>query len=157
MAEPATTVRCLLLPLQSAALLVPSNLLAEVISYTAPDSPAQDDEWLMGFASWRGVDVPLVSFESVMELAERPEPGQGSQVAILYGVVEGNLCPYLGMRLQGIPRSVVVSEDMLEEQPGETRPYVRSQVKVDARSALIPDLPALEQAVKAAVERVRAG
>lgn len=145
-------IRCMLLPLNGRTLLIPNAVLAEVISYSEPDHPVARVDWLTGRAAWRGVNVPLVAVERALGLGE-PGEGHRAQVAILYGVGAHGDCPYWGLRLQGIPRSVLLTGEGIEDLPGEPGlELVRGEVRVGEEAAVVPDLPAIEQAIAAALE-----
>lgn len=155
MAEQVESVRCMIVPLHGGALLIPNAALAEVISYSAPPEDVSDEApWLVGFAAWRGVDVPLVAFERSCGL---DEPGRNprAQVAVLYGVSGDKACPYVGLRLQGIPRSMVVSPDRLNPHDTESaHPFVHTELTIGDTDVMLPDLPALEEAIKKVVQQL---
>lgn len=63
MSEAELELPTFLVPLQKSNLLIPNATVAEIIPYEplqrVPDSP----DWLLGILGWRGVQVPVVSFE----------------------------------------------------------------------------------------------
>jgi chemosensory pili system protein ChpC len=155
MAEQVDSVRCMVMPLNGGALLIPNAALAEVISYSAPpEELSKEAPWLVGFAAWRGVDVPLVAFERSCGLDE-PGSNPRAQVAVLYGVSGDKACPYVGLRLQGIPRSMVVSPDRLTPRSVESaHPFVHAELTISDTDVMLPDLPALEGAIKTVVQQL---
>jgi chemosensory pili system protein ChpC len=145
----------MLMPLEGGALLVPNAALAEVIAYSAPpEDLSRDAPWLVGFAAWRGVDVPLIAFERSCGLQD-PGRNPRAQVAVLYGVSGDADCPYVGLCLQGIPRSTMITADRLAPRaPDSPHPFVHAEVTVGDTEAMLPDLPALENAIKTVVQRL---
>ena len=60
------SVRCLMLTLHRVSMLLPNTLVAEVTDLTEVNTAANMPDWLRGFVSWRGRNVPLISFEVML-------------------------------------------------------------------------------------------
>lgn len=146
-------IRSLFLPVTNEPLLLPSVVLAEVISYRMfeylPGSPA----WVLGLMEWRGISLPVISFE---ELRGYPIPKTliGTRIAILNGITGNPRLDFFGLRIQGIPRLISIrAEDLiLRDNPeiaAEENSNMYLPVKIATQSALIPDMQAIEMQLAA--------
>ncbi len=137
-------IRSLFLPVSgSVPLLLPSAVLAEVISYRAPESLYSSTPWLLGWMEWRGISVPLISFEMLCGHADRGAIA-GTRIAILNGITGHPKLPFLGLRIQGIPRLTLVREESLVLQENVSDTSLYAAVDLSDQPALIPDLEVLE-------------
>ena len=50
-------------PLQKSNVLIPEITVAEVIPYEPLQRVQDTPDWFLGFLGWRGVQVPVASFE----------------------------------------------------------------------------------------------
>ncbi|CAK0768739.1 chemosensory pili system protein ChpC [Gammaproteobacteria bacterium] len=148
-----SVIRSLLLPLIGDPLLLPSVVLAEVISYRMPEFLSGAPSWLLGLVEWRGISVPVLSFEefrnnSLNDAYPATTP-LGTRIAILNGITDNPLLPFLGLRIQGIPRLVLVREgDLILCKDKTSRADANSTmyltVELLDQPAFIPDLEAFE-------------
>ena len=65
MNDKSTSVRCMLLPLNSLNLLIPNSAVAEIIGYSTPRQLPDTSDWFPGVVLWRGVYVPVVAVEQM--------------------------------------------------------------------------------------------
>ena len=63
MPDVVTELPVFVVPLQKSRVLVPSASVAEVIPYEPLRRVQDTPDWLLGFLGWRGVQVPVASFE----------------------------------------------------------------------------------------------
>ncbi|CAK0757366.1 chemosensory pili system protein ChpC [Gammaproteobacteria bacterium] len=141
-----SAIRSLFLPITGDPLLLPSVVLAEVIAYRMPESLPNSPPWLLGLIEWRGRPVPVVSFE---ELCGRSNSGTpiGTRIAILNTITGTPQLPFLGVRIQGIPRLVLVREDDLifrQDDACSPNPNMYATIELAEQPAIIPDLESLE-------------
>ena len=144
-------VRGVLLPLQSAQLLLPNASVSEVVGYMIPDPiDGEVPEWLLGRFSWRQQSVPLVSFEGLVGLPQQ-EIGHRARVAICNSLNGNAECPYIGIVLTSIPHLVRISADNIsaQDESEDLGEMVAQQVILAGEKAWIPDLDALERAMPA--------
>lgn len=145
-------VRAVWVPLEDGYLLLPNALVAEVVLYNPPRPVPKTPDWLLGLASWRGQQVPLVSFERLIGRG-RPRPGNKSRILVLYGL--GSLAerlPYYGLLSVGMPRLYRASAQTLKpDAHQETFPAVAQGVLVgegiNQRPAWIPDVDYLAEVI----------
>lgn len=146
-------IRSLFLPLMGDPLLMPSVVLAEVISYRIPEFISGAPSWLLGSIEWRGISVPVLSFEEFrgQELNDfnLSRSQIGIRIAILNGITGNPRLPFLALRIQGIPRLVLVREKDLiiseeHDAHNETNYSMYLKVELLEQPAFIPDLEAIE-------------
>jgi len=144
--EQQNAIRCLSLPLQDSALLVPGAVVSEVVPYVSHTPIKGDDTWLLGRLIWRGLALPLISFEVAATLAERPAIGR--RIAV-FNTVGGNPeLPFYAIFIQAVPHLMQLDEHRLTELDGEMEsPILRNRVEFDGQQAFIPELDKFESLV----------
>lgn len=63
MAQANLEIPTFVVPLQKSSILVPNATVAEIIPYEPLQRVQDTPDWFLGFLGWRGVQVPVVSFE----------------------------------------------------------------------------------------------
>ncbi len=139
-------VRCLVLPLNNVSLLVPNTLIAEVIDYKATEAAGQTPEWLTGMLSWRGRNVPVISFE---RLTGRPTSliNEGRRYVVCNTVNPVSQVPFIALEVQGIPHLIMVKNEMLEHdsKSHQAEPAVLAHLRLNEESVLVPNMEVLEK------------
>ena len=85
MAQAETVVRSQIVPLTDMNLVLPNTCIAEVINFQKPEPVEKAPEWLIGTVVWRGLRIPVVSFE----VANKVPAGKASKtnrIAVLNGI-----------------------------------------------------------------------
>ena len=138
-------VRSLLVPVQGRNLLLPSTVVAEVVSYAEPEPAGNDEQWFLGMVRWRDQKVPAVSFEAA-DGGTAATPGARARFAVLKALNNRPGMPYFAVMTQQIPRLLSVYRDTIEVLEGEGAhgKAVRESVLVNGEPAVIPDLDYLE-------------
>ena len=144
MAELPNEVPSLLMPMQGRPWLIPNIVVAEVIPLRQPDRPGHGAEWLLGWLSWRDLDLPLISFERLNESGQ-VHIGEDARIAVL-NTVTGKTGFY-AVIIQGIPRMVKVGRNDLVEEPGDTGPAETMYIQIGGDLAVVPDLDAIERTI----------
>ena len=144
--EQQSTLRCLSLPLQDVNLIVPGSVVSEVVPYVSHTPAKIDVEWMLGRFLWRGLALPLISFEVAAELTTRPSIGR--RVAI-FNTVGGNpALPFYAVFIQAVPRLLQIGDRSLGEQPKSVKsPLLRNQLELESQQAYIPELDHVEALV----------
>lgn len=140
------SIRTLIIPLQGRNLLLPNVAVAEVVAYMAPRPVAGAPAWLLGSINWRGLNIPLVSYDGLYGSEVAGGVGQ-ARIAVLNTVQPDSGLPFYALVTTGIPQLKRVNAEQLTEQTAEGRAGVLTQVQVGDVPAVIPDLAALESAV----------
>lgn len=149
MHKPIGDVHSLLLPLQDSHLLLPNAAVAEIIEYRTPEADADLPAWSLGKVVWRGLEIPLVSFEAFV--GGEPSPASARlRIAVLNTLNGNDALPFVGVVLRGIPRLLTAGSGTVAPAAGEgAREGVLAQVDAGGEGALIPDIDALERSVAA--------
>lgn len=147
------SIRCLSLPLENTELLVPGSVVAEVIPYLSHTPIELDTPWMFGRIPWRGLSLPLVSFEVAAGLASRPTIGR--RVAI-FNTIGGNpALPFYALFIQAVPRLIQLDPQILKEVHGETgSPLLRNLAEYAGNRIIIPELERLERQVLTAWSQI---
>lgn len=143
--ESSNVIRCMLLPLTNDWLLLPNVTVAEVIAYVEPKN-LSDAEPVIGNIDWRGVIVPVVSFENTCGLESR-ENSLRDRIAILYNPQGDEKKPYLGVKLTDIPKSFRAEENLLVEETISIQrtDLILNEISDEGRRVFIPNLEAMFQ------------
>ena len=135
MANKASSVRCMLLPLTSLNLLIPNSAVAEIIGYSTPRRLPDSSEWFAGVVLWRGVATAQV--------------GPRTRIAIIYNPEKDPDLPYLGIHMQDIPRAYLAEAESMESGSDENlSPYLISRVDDEQLRRVIPDLDRIIEDLK---------
>ncbi len=148
MSEQKDELKCILLTLQSENVILPNAAVAEIIP--SRDVVAIDNApaWMLGTMSWRGYDVPLVSFEAAS--GSMVNVSTSTQVAVLYSLTEDTETPYIGLAISGVPHVSMFSRNQIrvDDMAGNEHPMVAQKIRVNGASASILDLEAMESMVQ---------
>ncbi len=137
-------VTSLMVPLAERVLLLPTVSVAEMAAYRAPAPVDDTPEWFLGFFDWRGIKVPLLSFE-VLNGETYPGTKATSRVAVLNSTGSSDALPFIAIVTQGIPRLArVTPEEISQDEAATAKPYERLHVSLAGEKAVIPDVTALE-------------
>ena len=142
----------LLIPLGEERLIVPRSCVAEVVRYTPGANAADDDGWLRDTLNWREREVPVLSFE---RLLDEPVPPVGGRTrVVIFNPLGGPDCPAYGVLAQGFPQMVRVNSEVVQPDPGyqpaDDVPVI-CRITMLSETALIPDLEMLEPLLKEAL------
>lgn len=134
------------LPICTGKLLLPNVSVAEVVEYQTPEKE-EGPEFYLGKVRWRGLQVPLISFELANDQAF--SMSDTSRIAVINTVGEtANHLPFFAIVTQGIPRLVKITEESIEEAAEKPGPVEASRVRVDGEEASIPDIPHIESLIQ---------
>jgi chemosensory pili system protein ChpC len=141
-------IRGLMVTVAGGHLLVPNSNVSEIITAATPEPVAGAPRWLLGRVRWRGWRVPLVSVSLMAGMADRDD-APNAKVAVLKSLGDDPRLPFVAILCMGFPRLTTVTPDNLVSAPlGDATPAgIRTGVMLNDQSAMIPDLPAIEQMV----------
>lgn len=149
MAEIESVVRSQLLPLNGMSLVLPNTCIAEVIGYRQPEPVDNAPDWLLGMVDWRGLRIPLVSFERAND---QNFDGNTSnmRITVLNGINGDDDLAFYGVLTQGIPRLIAVNKSRINAitKPDTKLPLALEQTMIDDLHAVIPDQDKLEGLLK---------
>jgi len=136
----------LYLPVVNKFLLVPNVSVAEIIDFQQPDNTVDSPEWCLGYIHWRGLTLPVISFEIANE-----EPAETinalSRLAIINTIGQHHeQLPFFALITQGIPRQIKVESRAIEEIPLENAGRAElMSVSILGDEAVIPNIDYLEE------------
>ena len=138
------SIRSLLIPLTHDKLLLPNTSLAEIVLQTDVET-VDGPEWLLGLLSWRGLKVPLVSFEAIQGDAVGPV-AKNSRIIVLNTLSSDSKLSFFAIQAQGIPHLISANQSVvtaIAQDAGDETGVLR-HVLVEAEPAIIPDLDKIE-------------
>ena len=103
MEQAESIVRTQVIPLTGMNLVLPNTSIAEVINYSTPSPVKNSPDWYLGVVSWRGINIPLVSFEKANDV-KAARKSKSTRIAVLNGVSGNDKLSFYGVVVQGIPR-----------------------------------------------------
>jgi len=144
MAEKSEQLSCVLIPVRDRTLLLPNVTIAEIVDYDL-ESDTSDQQWLLGRIQWRGVSLPVVSWEAADGLEPAEPEGRRGRILVLNTITDGHQSmPFMAMATQGIPRQAKLAPNDIRKQdeaPGEAS---LMSVRYEGEECIIPDLSVLE-------------
>ncbi|MCG7908748.1 MAG: chemotaxis protein CheW [Candidatus Thiodiazotropha taylori] len=150
-------VRSVLIPLHERQILLPNATVAEVMGYQQPEYAGDElPEWFLGHLAWRGVMIPVVSYEGLLG-EPVVEPGYRGRILILNALGDHERISHIGMAVHAIPSLVRVSADNVvpvNPQQDEPQPLIRQHVELDMSPAVIPDMDEIERQVLSVIEEL---
>jgi len=141
-----TVVRTQLLPLTDMNLVLPNTCIAEVINMQSIEPIKKSAEWLLGMTSWRGIHIPVISFEKANGVATN-EHSKNTRIAILNSLGGDKDIPFYGVIMQGIPKllSLQMTDINAIKKPDIKLPIAQQQTIIDDIAAVIPDQEQIEK------------
>jgi len=146
-------VRSVLIPLDDRQLLLPNAMVAEVMGYQPPEPVEDQPGWYLGNMAWRGVLIPVISFEAMLG-GEAVKPGHRGRIAIMNALGGNPRLSHFGMVVQAIPSLVRVTTDNVLPMPEDKvqeDPLIRQAVELDLSAAYIPDFDEIELRIQEVV------
>jgi chemosensory pili system protein ChpC len=144
-------IRSILAPLTKGHVLLPNSAVSELLNFTSPEPFKQSPPWLLGEMVWRGWQVPVISYEQLVNRGDSNTATSKARILIVKTLGESTQLNYIGLVIQGLPKLKKISTDNLIEAPDDELPDgVFSQVTIDDITAYIPELGELTRSVEEA-------
>jgi chemosensory pili system protein ChpC len=144
-------LRTIMAPLREGHVLLPNSAVAEILAYSRPEPFKKAPAWLLGELAWRGWQVPVISYEQLIEESDGNVVTPKARILIIKTLGESTQVNYIGLVIQGLPKLKKVSaESLFEEQTDELPKPLFSKVSVDELQAFIPELGELTRIVERA-------
>ena len=148
MLNDTTTVRCLLIPIQGGQLLLPTTVIAEILTFNELEELFDPPNGLLALINWRNQRIPLLSIENILSL---PKPSRTTillkqpRIIILYCLEPTQTTPFYALKAIDVPHTLMVTENTLTDPSANVSPGLVFKVKVKNReTAWLPDLAYLE-------------
>lgn len=138
-------IRGVMIAIANGSLLLPNASVAEVITYSPPVTYEDVPPWVLGRLVWRGWQLPMFSFSTLVGLVDS-ETTDGAKIAVIKALNGNPKLPFMAMLTQGFPRLTTITPDTLEmsEQAEQPNDGIQSIVTVNEEIAYIPDLDRIE-------------
>lgn len=145
MKENSQSLACVMIPVCDRQLLLPNVSIAEVVDFSSTDAGANTPEWLVGFLDWRGLSLPVISYD-VANGGSLTVPGDNRGRIIVLNTIGSShqQAPFMALITQGIPSQARLEESQIRQLDGEAGPADLMQVEVEGEAAWIPNLEYLE-------------
>jgi chemosensory pili system protein ChpC len=146
-------IKSIILTLKNELVVVPNAAVAEIISVQDVKEVDGSPGWMLGKARWRGVEVPVVSYEAAGG-DDAQAVSINTQVAVMYAANEDKdkQYPYIGLAMHGVPHVSTFSRQQIrvDERAANDHPMVAQKVRINGAAAGILDLLAIEEMLQQA-------
>ena len=145
MNDNSQTLSSVMIPVGGRQLLLPNVSIAEVVDYASNDPSAGAPDWLAGRLDWRGLDLPVISYDAANG-GTLTIPGENRGRIVVLNTISSNRkkLRFMALITQGIPSQVRITEEQIKQLEGENGPADLMRVDVDGEAAWIPNLDYLE-------------
>ncbi|MFO7642046.1 MAG: chemotaxis protein CheW [Candidatus Competibacteraceae bacterium] len=155
--EDSSNLRCLLISVQSGQLVLPNNLVAEVLPFATPLQIEGAPHWVVGAMLWRNLTTPLVSLGRLV-FRVTPEADLNSRIIILNTLGADSRLPHYGILGTSAPRPLNLRRQDIQPDPEIpaseiNRPGVLSWARYQEQPVIVPDLDAIEAVLRPLVRR----
>jgi chemosensory pili system protein ChpC len=145
MADHSNVLPCVLIPVADRQLLLPNVSIAEVVDYAQPEPAKDSPDWLVGYLSWRGLQLPVISYDAANGGDPVTPANMRGRIAVLNTIGDDhNAMPFVAMMTQGIPSQTKLAPDQIVQVEGTLGPADLMAVEVEGHTACIPNLDYLE-------------
>ena len=148
-------IKSIILTLKNELVVVPNAAVAEIISVQDVREVEGSPQWMLGKARWRGVELPVVSYEAAGG-DNAQAVNINTQVAVMYSVSNeidnDKKYPYIGLAMHGVPHVSTFSRDQIktDEHAVINHPMVAQKVRINGAAAGILDIYAIEEMLQQA-------
>lgn len=145
-------IATLLIPMNGKQIVLPNVSVAEIIPYEEPN-PSEHDvpNWFLGRIRWRGILIPVISFEAINE-----EPfvshSRSRRIAVINAVVDADQLPFCGIVTENVPRLMRIQPSDIINDEIETGPAEIAHVITGGEQAVIPNVDFIQQQLIALIE-----
>jgi chemosensory pili system protein ChpC len=145
MKDNSQTLSCVMIPVSRRQLILPNVSIAEVVDHASGDAGAGAPDWLAGRLEWRGLKLPVISYDAANG-GTLSVPGENrGRIVVLNAISDNNKkLRFMALITQGIPSQVRITEDQVKQLDGDNGPADLMQIEVDGEAAWIPNLDYLE-------------
>ena len=138
-----------ILEMQKQAVILPGDVIAEIIPYEPLQRMEDTPEWFLGLLGWRGIQVPVASFE--MLTVERASFSLMSVASASLVIVRGDtdqaLLPFYALVAQTHPVAHEIIDEMLLGTEGTIQRTEIAKVRFNNDVLSVPNLGYLEEAL----------
>lgn len=145
MAETSEQLSCVLIPVRDQTLLLPNVSIAEIVDYDL-ETDNSERRWFLGRIQWRGVSLPVLSWEAANGGEPATPEGRRGRILVLNTITDKHKSmPFIALATQGIPTQAKVAPSDLKKKTGSDRGMAGlMKVRFEGEDCVIPDLSILE-------------
>ena len=147
MSQNEPLIKSIILTLKNELVVVPNASVAEIISVQGVREVKDTPGWMLGKARWRGVELPVVSYEAAGG-DDAEAVNVNTQVAVIYSANEDadKKYPYIGLAMHGVPHVSTFSREQIriDEKASAEHPMVAQRVRINGAAAGVLDIDAIE-------------
>lgn len=146
MNENSQILPCVMIPMSTQQLLLPNVSVAEIVDYLSVEPRNEAPAWLLGDLNWRGLNLPVISYDAANGAEATVPGGNRGRVAVLNTIGEHHAeLPFLALVTQGIPSQLRLSNDQLQPRDDDIGPADLMAVEIEGEQVRIPNLEYLER------------
>ncbi|MBV1876473.1 MAG: chemotaxis protein CheW [Pseudomonadales bacterium] len=95
-------------PLQKSSILIPNASVAEIIPYEPLQRVQGTPDWFLGFLGWRGIQVPVASFEmlTIEKASFSLVSVSSASLVVLHAIGQNSEFEYTAIVAQALPELV---------------------------------------------------
>lgn len=136
---------CVLIPVKDQTLLLPNVSIAEIVDYADISPDTGDRDWLLGHFGWRGLYLPVLSWEAANGGSPIEPDAQRGRILVLNTVTDAHKkIPFIALATQGIPRQAKITATELKKQDRKNASAELMSVDFEGEEVQIPNLEVLE-------------
>ncbi len=138
-----------ILEMQKQAVILPGDVVAEIIPYEPLQRMEDTPEWFLGLLGWRGIQVPVVSFEmlTVKRASFSLVSVASASLVIVRGDTDQALLPFYALVAQTRPVAHEIIDEMLIGTEGMIERTEIAKVRFNNDVLSVPNLGYLEEAL----------
>jgi len=154
--EKSSVIRAQLIPLVNMSMILPNSCIAEIISPGELNPVKKTPRWFLGMMDWRGVRIPVISFEAANDIASST-PMHNVRIAVLNGISGEDNLPFYGVVSQGIPKLMSLEKSAISaiKMPELKLPLASEQTQLADGAAVIPDQNKIEKLLAAEIRKIK--
>lgn len=145
------SINCIVLKINGDELLMPNSSVAEIVPIRNIINVANKPDWMLGYLDWRGISVPLVSFESLGGV-RMPSLASGNvKAAVMFSTSEDRSFPFIAILVQDTetPTMMKVREsDLITSKEPIAHPSISDRVMMAEGTYSVMDLEKLETIIR---------
>lgn len=134
-----------MIPIKDENLLLPNTAVAEVINYSSPVPAENSPDWYLGLIQWRGLSIPVVSFEALIN-DKVATVARNSRLVVFNTLSGTGALHFYAIPTQGIPQllRLAMKNLSLVDDDSASNDFVHCHVVVGPHVAAIPNLDSIE-------------
>ncbi len=140
-------ITCVMIPIAGSPLLLPNVTVAEIVAWRRIKEQPDLPPWCAGWLGWRGETLPVMHFPALNGTVDAGKP-TGRCILVMNRTRHRQGTPFYGLLADGLPRLVHLASGDMQNHKAPLGPAEVAAVKVGTEIAVIPNLTAIEEALR---------